>query len=191
MEQESLEDALATLGEILEERGQHIGLLVVGGSSLLLLGFVTRPTADVDVAALVGSDGYTTAVRLPEFLSSAIEDVGDALGLGPTWMNSGLASLLDFGLPHGTENRVTVRRFGSLEVHLPAREDLVCLKLYAATDQGPRSKHFADLRALSPSEDELLTAARWARTHDTSEGFLGELQSALTMLGVEVGDGDI
>jgi len=50
---------------------------------------------------------------------------------------------------------------------------------------------FADLKALRPSTDELLTAARWARTHDPSGGFLGELQSALTTLGVEVSDGDI
>jgi len=106
-------------------------------------------------------------------------------------MNNGPASLIDFGLPAGTEDRVTVRRFGSLEVHLPAREDLICFKMYAATDQGPRSKHFADVQALRPSANELLTAARWARTHDPSAGFLGELQSALNTLGVEVRDGDI
>lgn len=191
MERDGLEEALETLGEVLDERGRHVGLLVIGGSSLLLLGFVSRPTADVDVAALSGPAGYTTAAVLPEFLSSAIEDVGDALALGPTWMNSGPASLLDFGLPAGTEDRVTVRRFGSLEVHLPAREDLICFKLYAATDQGARSKHFADLQALRPSADELLTAARWARTHDPSAGFLAELRSALNTLGVEVRDGDI
>lgn len=41
-----LEEALATLGATLDERGQAVGVLVIGGSSLLLLGVIDRPTAD-------------------------------------------------------------------------------------------------------------------------------------------------
>ena len=190
MEQENLEEALETLGEVLQDRGQSVGLLVVGGSGLLLLGLVSRATADVDVAALAGPAGYSSATQLPEFLVSAIAEVGDALALGSSWMNSGPAALLDFGLPEGTAARVTIRNYGSLEVHLPAREDQICFKLYAATDQGPRSKHFIDLVAMEPTPDELLFAARWTRTHDPSIGFLGGLRGALSSLGVEVSDGD-
>jgi hypothetical protein len=61
-------------------------------------------------------------------------------------------------------------------------------KLYASVDQGLLSKHFADLKALEPTRDELLTAARWARTHDPSDEFAGELAKALEALAI--GDAD-
>lgn len=191
MERDRLEEALETLGELLAERGQSVGLLVIGGSSLLLLGYIERPTADVDVVGLVEPTGYVKQDALPQFLADAVREVGRALGVGDRWLNVGPAGLIDFGLPEGTAERVTVLRYGSLEVHLPAREDLICFKLYALVDKGPRSKHMDDLRALAPSRDELVTAARWTRTHDPSAGFLGELRGALALFDVEVGDGDI
>ena len=140
-----LDEALATLGALLEERGQRIGVLVIGGSSLLLLGVIERPTADVDIIGFPTTVGYAPADLLPEFLTTAVAEVGDALGLAPTWFNAGPAGLVEFGLPPGLPARVSVRSYGGLEVHLPAIEDLVCFKLYAAVDQGERSKHFADL----------------------------------------------
>ena len=185
-----LDEALTTLGALLEERGQRIGVLVIGGSSLLLLGVIERPTADVDIIGFPTAVGYVSADLLPDFLATAVAEVGDALGLAPTWFNAGPAGLVEFGLPPGLRARVSVRSYGGLEVHLPAIEDLVCFKLYAAVDQGERSKHFADLRALSPTPDQLHNAARWVRTHDPSPGFLGELHRILSALGVEEGDGD-
>jgi hypothetical protein len=191
MELDRLNEALATLGDLLAERHQQVGVLVIGGGSLLLLGVITRPTADVDVVGFSTPEGYVRVEAVPEFLSVAVRDVGEALGLGESWLNTGPAGLIDFGLPPGLEDRVTVRSYGALEVHLPAREDLVCFKLYAAGDQGERSKHFADLVALAPSPSELLNAARWTRRHAPSPGFLGELRRILGPLGVEVSDGDL
>lgn len=191
MERDRLDDALATLGALLEERGQRIGVLVVGGASLLLLGVVERPTADVDAIGVSSPIGYAKVDTLPEYFATAVRDVGDALGLGEKWFNSGPAGLIDFGLPPGLEDRVTVRTYGTLEIHLPAHEDSVCFKLYATVDQTERSKHFADLLALAPTSAELITAARWTRTHDPSPGFLRELQRILDLLGVEVSDADL
>lgn len=191
LERTRLDEALSALGALLDERGERIGVLVIGGGSLLLLGVVARPTADVDIVGFSSPSGYIKAEALPGFLAVAVREVGDALGLGDRWFNSGPASLLDFGLPPGLEDRVTVRRYGSLEVHLPGREDLVCFKLYAAVDQGERSKHYTDLHALAPTPAQLLSAARWTRTHDPSPGFLGELRRILGLLGVEVSDADL
>ena len=191
LERDRLNEALATLGALLEERGEAIGVLIIGGGSLLLLGVVERPTADVDVVGFPSATGYARADVLPDFLMTAVREVGDALGLGDSWFDTGPAGLVDFGLPPGLERRVTVRSYGGLEVHLPAREDLVCFKLYAAVDQGERSKHFADLRSLTPTPGQLLSAARWTRTHDPSPAFRGELQRILSLLGVEVLDGDL
>ena len=74
--------------------------------------------------------------------------------------------------------------FGALEIRLADRVDQIHLKLYASVDQGPESKHVADLRALQPTREELLSAAGWARTHDPSEGFRAELDAALEAFGV-------
>lgn len=49
---EELEQALRTLGAVLESRRIGSRILIAGGSSLLLLGVVKRPTADVDVIGL-------------------------------------------------------------------------------------------------------------------------------------------
>lgn len=191
--QSGLVDALETLGSVLQSRGVSSRILVAGGSSLLILGFIDRPTADVDVVGLVVEDHYVKAETIPAPLAEAARDVGAALGLGDRWLNNGPASLFDFGLPAGFERRVTVRTYGSLEVHLPGRTDLIAFKLYAAVDQwGNRvNKHLTDLAALEPTAAELLDAARWTRTHDPSDGFRGELKTVLKSLDIEVSDADI
>jgi len=188
---EGLEEALRSLGAVLEARGLSYRLLVAGGSSLLLLGFVDRVTADLDVVGIAEGGGYRRGEPLPVPLVAAVADVARALDLDPRWLNAGPASLVDFGLPEGLADRVTVRRYGGLELHLPGRVDLICFKLYAAADQGPRSKHHADLEALDPTASELLVAARWAVTHDPSAGFRMMLTDSLRLFGVEVSDGDI
>jgi hypothetical protein len=189
----ALEEALETLGAVLQSRGASSRVLVAGGTSLLILGFIDRPTADVDILGLAVEDRYVKAETIPELLAEAARDVGAALGLGGKWLNNGPASLFDFGLPAGFEQRVSVRTYGSLEVHLPGRTDLIAFKLYAAVDQwGNRTnKHLADLTALEPTARELLEAARWTQTHDPSQGFRGELVKVLGALGVEVADADI
>lgn len=65
-ELDRLDEALATLGALLEERGESIGVLVVGGASLLLLGMVERPTADIDVVGISSPAGYSKAEHLPD-----------------------------------------------------------------------------------------------------------------------------
>jgi len=72
----------------------------------------------------------------------------------------------------------------ALTVWYASRLDQIHLKLYAAVDQGP-GKHEADLRSLEPTRDELLAAARWTLTHDSSPGYRFILVQALAALGVE------
>lgn len=105
-------------------------------------------------------------------------------------MNPGPTDLLDLGLPHGFASRTEREEFGGLVVHLAGRLDLIATKLYAAVDRGPGSKHVADLRALDADDGELRFGARWARTHDPSDGFATELLQALRHLGVAVDDVD-
>jgi hypothetical protein len=179
---------LQALGDVLEARGLTYELVVVGGSSLLLLGLLDRPTRDLDALAIVEDGAYVRAEPFPLPLAQAVASVGRAFRLSDDWLNPGPTDLLRFGLPEGFRERTTLRRFGALTLHIAGRFDQVCFKLYAAVDQGPGSKHAADLRALRPSRDELLAAGRWSRTHDPSDGYRQALVELLAAFDVEAAD---
>jgi hypothetical protein len=187
----SLDRALEALGIVLADQGLAYELVAVGGSALLLLGLIERPTQDLDIVGIVDSGRYVNAKPLPKPLIDAVQDVGETLGLGPHWLNAGPTDLLNFGLPDGFEDRVTRRAFGPLILNIASREDQVCFKLYAAVDRGPDSKHFQDLKALQPTRDELLLAARWSITHDPSEPYRDWLIQALAALGIEDADAEL
>lgn len=182
---DAFERPLETLGRLLVERGLRYELFAVGGGALLLLGLITRPTKDIDVVGVVEGGEVIASRSLPQPLEAAVRDVARLLGLRHDWLNSGPAALVELGLPERALARASVREWGGLRLHLASRVDQIYFKLYATVDQGPASRHFADLRRLSPTPAELLDAARWARTHDPSEGFRRELVGALRDLGVE------
>lgn len=179
----SLHQALTVLGDVLSDRRQHFEVVAIGGGGLLLLGMITRPTRDVDLVALVDKGHFVSAKHLPAALLEAIAEVGIALKLGKNWVNTGPSDLLSMGLPEGFANRMSTYRYGGLTLHLAGRFDQICFKLYAAVDQGPHSKHFADLKSLKPTQTELGKAAKWCKTHDVSEEFAANLTEALAALG--------
>lgn len=191
MDRALLDRALQTLGETLEARDLAYELVVIGGSSLLLLELIRRPTRDLDAVALVQDGEYVSAEPLPAPLAEAVADVGRALGLDERWLNARPADLLRFGLPRGFEDRVATRRYGSLTLRIAGRMDQIHFKLYAAVDQGMESRHAADLRTLRPTREELLAAARWSRTHDPSAGYRQELVKVLKAMGAEDSDGHV
>ena len=159
-----LETALSALGEVLATRGAHFEVVLVGGGNLILRGLITRPTTrDLDILGAWTPDGIVPIRPMPEPLRDAVVDVGRTFGLASDWLNTGPDSLLDFGLPDGFVERLERRDFGGLVAWLAGWYDMVCFKLYAAVDQGPRSRHFQDLVELRADRDDLLEAARWAR----------------------------
>lgn len=179
------EALFSALGEQLAAVGERYELVVIGGSGLLALGLIERSTRDVDLVALRSGDDLDSAKPLPGPLRAARDRVARDFSLPVDWLNAGPGDLLDFGMPEGFIERLERRDYGgALVVYLASRHDQIHFKLYALVDQGP-GKHEEDLRALSPSKDELQTAARWARTHDPSEGFAGILKQVLSHLGVE------
>lgn len=179
------ERLLSALGEQLAVAGEHFELVVVGGSGLLALGEIERSTRDVDLVALRNGEELGSAQPLPDPLRRAAERVARDFGLDETWLNGGPTSLLDFGLPEGFLERLDSRSYGdALVVHFASRYDQIHLKLYAMVDEGGPGKHEQDLRALVPSEAELLAAARWSRTHDPSAAYREALLQALHHLGV-------
>ena len=185
---DSFEGPLGALGQLLAERGLRYELLAIGGGALQLLGLITRPTRDIDVVALVDDASLVPVGPLPGPLQRAVDDTAAVFNLPRGWFNAGPRSLMDLGLPEGILNRAHLREWGGLILHIAGRRDQIFFKLYAAVDQGPRSKHIEDLRRLEPTADELAAAAAWARTHDSSEGFGVELRGALRDLGIVDGD---
>lgn len=153
-----------------------------------LWGSLIGQRGDVDVVALWEAGSLRKAKPLPRELIDARDRVARDFGLPENWLNPGPADLMDLGMPEGFLHRLQTQEFGDgLAVHFAARMDQIHLKLYALVDQGA-GKHEQDLRALTPSADELIQAARWARTHDPSEGFREMLERALRYLGVENAD---
>lgn len=180
-----LDQALQALGELLEARGATHEVFVIGGGSLLLCGYIDRPTEDLDVVALGRDANLVSAEPLPADLVAAVTDVAALYKLAPDWLNAGPTSLLNLGLPEGFRSRTTTQVYGGLVVHHASRRDHIFFKLYATVDTNPHSKHAQDLQRLHPDRDELLAAAQWCRTHDPSEAFAGQLLQVLAWLGVD------
>lgn len=159
-----------------------------GGPPLLALGLVTRPTRDVDVVAVAENGDLHSADPLPEGPREARDRVKRDFDLEDDWLNADPADILRLGLPEGFWKRVTTRRYGeALTVHFCGRLEQIHFKLHAMVDRAG-GRHEADLRALQPTSEELIAAARWSTTHDPSRGFRMMLEQALQRLGVEDAD---
>lgn len=141
---------LSALGEQLAARGERVELVVIGGSGLLALGLISRPTGDVDIVALLSGGLLTKPRPLPAAVIEARDHVARDFNLPEDWLNAAPADLLDFGLPDSFVDRLERRDYGeALTVHLASRYDQIHFKLYAMVDQGA-GKHEADLRDHSP-----------------------------------------
>jgi hypothetical protein len=188
---ERFEKALKLLnGRLVLAGAPRYNLVVCGGTALVATGLVQRATRDVDVVALINDEGaLLDPAPLPQALVAAAEEVADDLGLPRDWLNNGPSSddggLFRLGLPHGFIDRLTWETFGEkLTVGFISRYDQIHFKLYAAVDRFG-GYHADDLRALQPTDDEMLAAARWTRTHDPSVGYLQGLQLFFREFGYE------
>ncbi len=185
---ETLDVILGALAEQLRSLGARQEIVVIGGSALTALGLVRRATRDVDLLAIAENGELHPAEPLPDALRTARDRVARDFDLDENWLNSGPTDLLEWGLPLGFMTRVMTRHYGqALTVHFAGRVDQIHFKLFAMVDQAG-GRHEADLRALHPSKDELIAAARWSMTQDPSPGYRMVLVDALSALGVEDAD---
>jgi len=186
---EKFNQALHLLNGRLELAGTpRFNLVVCGGSALAATGLVTRTTKDVDIVALMDDDGVLLDPSpLPRALVREAREVALDLGLQQDWLNNGPSSddggLFRLGLPDGFVERLSWITIGErLTVGFISRYDQIHFKLYAAVDQSG-SYHAIDLRELQPTDEELLAAAAWTRTHDPSAGYQQLLQWFLKEFG--------
>jgi hypothetical protein len=162
--------------------------VVCGGTALVATGLLQRATRDVDIVALTNDQGalIDPAPLPPPLLNAAAEVAGD-LGLSDDWLNNGPSSgdggLYRLGQPQGLAERLSWRRFSDhLAVGFINRFDQIHFKLYAAVDQFG-SYHATDLQALQPTDEELVEAATWSRSHDPSPGYRESLRAFLEEFG--------
>jgi len=164
-------------------------IVVCGGSGLIAMDLVARATKDVDVVALMDADELLgDPDPLPDDLLGSAREIAPVLGLMDDWLNNGPSrgegGLYRAGLPDGFSSRLKKEAFGAnLTVYWVSRRDQIHFKLYAAADRG--GYHVSDLKELDPSDEEMEQAARWAMSHDVSEGFRQILVSMLNQLGYE------
>lgn len=143
---------------------RRMELVVCGGAALGLLGLSDRPTRDIDVLGEIKSEPGARP-RLVEPVDIALFEqaagkVARDYGLPEDWINLGGVWQVGLGLPEGIEERVVSTDYGErLGVHLCSKQDLLCLKLFAANDA--RGHHVEDLEAMKPSEEEMKVAVEW------------------------------
>ena len=177
-------------GRLKMNRSSSFSLVVCGGTALNAMHLIQRTTKDVDVVALMGSNNQLVdPAPLPDELLVAAKEVADTLNFPQDWLNNGPSSgdggLFRLGLPDGFKERLIKNYQGEkLTVYFASRLDQIHFKLYAAIDQFG-SYHASDLKQLSPSDEELLQAVRWATTHDPSEGFQTAIKLFLREFGYE------
>ena len=188
---DQLQEALRLLdGRLTMNQSSSFSLVICGGAALNAMHLIRRTTKDVDIVALMGPQNQLIdPAPLPQELLIAAKEVADTLNLPSDWLNNGPSSgdggLFRLGLPDGFKQRLVKNYQGEkLTVYFIHRLDQIHFKLYAAIDQFG-SYHAADLKQLSPSDEELLTAIRWAITHDPSEGFRTAIEMFLREFGYE------
>jgi len=164
----NFDEALKLLnGRLALDGAPRYNLVVCGGTALNATGLISRTTKDVDIVALMDdSEVLLDPAPLPQPLVDAAIVVAENLGL-----------------PEGIAKRLVWKIYGEkLRVGFIHRFDQIHFKLYAAVDQRG-GYHADDLHMLAPTDDELLEAARWTKTHDPSDGFFQGLKRFLEEFG--------
>lgn len=176
MDKDQLLQYLTDLALIYEQLGgSPIDVGVCGGAGLILTGLAERTTKDIDTLF---------PVPWPPLLAEAARIVASNHGLADGWINAGPAMLTTMGLPDDFKKRAVIRTFGAIvTIYFASRVDQIFFKVYAAADRG--GYHVDDLLHLHPTNEEMLAAARWCRTHDPSDGFRQILLSMLKALGYD------
>ena len=173
---------------------QPVDWVLCGGAALGLQELQDRPTRDVDVLGrwdeavlnVVGIEVFPK--ELLACINRVVANHPELAGLGQNWVNLGPCALAQAGLPGGFASRLRELRVGKrLTLHLLGRKDLLALKLYAAADEhGPRQEiHFADLKGLAPTYDELDWAVEWVRTLRDFEEKRHAVKHVIERLGYE------
>jgi hypothetical protein len=137
--------ALTRLGELADQAGKPVELLLMGGGLMVLL-FQTRPaTRDLDVVIISPTDA--AQVR------SLAKTVGEERGWPEDWLNDAVKGFLV-----GTSNGPVIFSATGIVVRRPAIEQLLAMKLSAWRDDVDIADARRLLEELSGAHDFLWNA---------------------------------
>ncbi|NNM35434.1 MAG: hypothetical protein HKO53_20330 [Gemmatimonadetes bacterium] len=186
LDSKDLERLLTAVGDLLADAGSEISIVVVGGATLGIMGWVSRTTHDVDVIAQAERRGdkwiLTDPHPLPPELTEAVGIVARDFNLPRDWLNAEIGDQWSRGLPPGTVEGLSWRTYEALHVGFAGRSTLIALKLFAAVDQGPSSVHFQDLTAMNPTPEEIRDVRKWVLSQDSGEVFPALLDQLISTL---------
>ena len=170
-------DILQAYDRFLRKQGLHLEAIIVGGTALNLLGYISRQTRDVDIIA----------PELSEELRQASKEFAKTIpNLWEEWLNNGPASLTDI-LPKGWEDRLQRSFQGkALTLQILGRTDLLKTKLFAYCDRGT---DFADCVAMSPTIVELEDALDWVIQQDANSMWPDHVRNRFEALKKRLGHG--
>lgn len=189
----AIEEALKRLNErLIYADFEPLSLVICGGASLNIMGWVVRSTNDVDILGVLVGGGETESQlvagdRLSGRFDDAVRSVGRELGLTDDWLNFGPAPLLEFGLPAGLVQRMEKIVIGDcLTIHAISRWDQIHLKLFAALDPNSRIEtHLGDLLDLEPEAAEVQAAADWLLDRPVAPDFRERVKQLFERIGHE------
>ena len=163
-------DILDGYNKFLEDRGLALNAIIVGGTALNLLGYISRQTRDVDIIA----------PELSEALKLSSEEFAQTIPtLWSDWLNNGPSSLVDI-LPTGWETRLQDSYIGTaLRLQTLGRSDLLKTKLFAYCDRGT---DLSDCLAMNPSPEELEDALLWVVLQDANPLWPEHVQASFNVL---------
>lgn len=189
MDHRKAEEMLSALGTVMEEQQiAAVDIVVCGAMVLLLQGFISRPTRDIDGLGLVAEKDGVLELKKPllsgEF-NAAVARVGALYGEGRRWFSTAAITLHeDTKLPADLIEMAQARRYGKrLTVRLCSRRHMVCLKMWAAVHRG--EPDIGDLIAMEVSAHEAESGAAWCLEQDRE--VLPEIRAVLE----EVGHGEL
>lgn len=156
--------------------------VVVGGTALILLGTVSRPTTDVDVLVMPSFDASFRAA----ILNFALEEAQEGRPLAEDWINNHIAGLEE-DLPDGWRQRLRPLYQGeAVSLQTLGRSDFLKIKLFAYCE---RDFDREDCLAMRPTARELVEARSWIEEQVKGDEWRRQVHTALADIGRELGHG--
>ncbi len=163
----------------LDERGITFEGVIIGGSALVLLGIVSRPTRDCDLMHPALPKNIEAAARA---FAAEARALGD--DLADDWLNDKPGPLKD-NLPEGWQKRVQPAFQGkAITFQTLGRLDLIRSKLFALCDRGT---DLEDCQALAPTAAEMEEIRPWLEFQDGNPMWPDHVRDTLDKLRQRLG----